>query len=247
MMPMRPPRCGACPPADCRTLPPIVWGFCCGCALPFDHVPITCPANMFCPPLSPLILCPDIVPRQHVMSAPVSSAVSRLQLSHLCNVPDRVPISCPAIMFCPPLSCPDIVPRQHVLSTSVSSHVSHLQLSHLCNVPDRVPISCPANLFCPPLSPLISCPDIVPRQHVLSASVSSDVSQLQLSHLFNVPDRVPISCSANMLCPPLSPLLCHDYNYLIFVMFQIVSRYRAPPTCYVHRCLLCCVTTTNIS
>ncbi|XP_046687507.1 uncharacterized protein LOC124373150 isoform X3 [Homalodisca vitripennis] len=58
MMPMRPPGCGACPPADCRTLPPIVWGFCCGCALPFDRVPISCPANMLCPPLSPL-LCHD--------------------------------------------------------------------------------------------------------------------------------------------------------------------------------------------
>uniref|UniRef100_A0A1B6L157 Uncharacterized protein n=1 Tax=Graphocephala atropunctata TaxID=36148 RepID=A0A1B6L157_9HEMI len=58
MMQSRPPGCGPCPPVDCRTLPPIVWGFCCGCALPFDRVPITCPAHMLCPPPSPL-LCND--------------------------------------------------------------------------------------------------------------------------------------------------------------------------------------------
>ncbi|XP_046677077.1 uncharacterized protein LOC124365166 isoform X3 [Homalodisca vitripennis] len=27
LIPIRPPGCRACPPADCRTLPPIVWGF----------------------------------------------------------------------------------------------------------------------------------------------------------------------------------------------------------------------------
>uniref|UniRef100_A0A1B6LGF5 Uncharacterized protein n=1 Tax=Graphocephala atropunctata TaxID=36148 RepID=A0A1B6LGF5_9HEMI len=52
------PNCGPCPPRDCRLIPAIVLGYCCGCALPIDQVPIVCPASLVCPPLSPR-LCGD--------------------------------------------------------------------------------------------------------------------------------------------------------------------------------------------
>ncbi|KAG8279441.1 hypothetical protein J6590_093423 [Homalodisca vitripennis] len=50
--------CGPCPPRDCRLVPAIFLGYCCGCALPIDRVPILCPTSLICPPLSPR-LCGD--------------------------------------------------------------------------------------------------------------------------------------------------------------------------------------------
>ncbi|KAG8280016.1 hypothetical protein J6590_091456 [Homalodisca vitripennis] len=50
--------CGSCPTRDCRLVPAIFLGYCCGCALPIDRVPILCPTNLICPPLSSR-LCGD--------------------------------------------------------------------------------------------------------------------------------------------------------------------------------------------
>ncbi|XP_054281964.1 uncharacterized protein LOC128999454 [Macrosteles quadrilineatus] len=41
-----------CPLVDCRLLPPIVLGFCCGCKQTRDHVGIECPQSMPCPQIN---------------------------------------------------------------------------------------------------------------------------------------------------------------------------------------------------
>ncbi|XP_046677254.1 uncharacterized protein LOC124365324 [Homalodisca vitripennis] len=55
------PLCGprpCCPSTDCRLLASVVLGYCCGCALPIDRLPLVCPRDVSCPPDIDL-LCRD--------------------------------------------------------------------------------------------------------------------------------------------------------------------------------------------